>query len=209
MNAKKKILAVALAASMAVLAVGGSSLAYFTDTDHADNTFTVGNVDIKLTEPNWTKDDHKDVYPGEPLAKDPTVTNIGDNPAVIRVKVTKPDYVHTRVGNSDAGLDKVNADWKQVGDYYYYTKVLATDQVADTALDNEKTTALFDYIVLDKGVKSDFGGATQSVKIDVEAVQAQGIMPSYSQLVPGYQDGNFTIADEAWDEVYAMFDNAF
>lgn len=52
MNAKKKILAVALAASMAVLAVGGSSLAYFTDTDHADNTFTVGNVDIKLTEPN-------------------------------------------------------------------------------------------------------------------------------------------------------------
>ena len=209
MNAKKKILAVALAASMAVLAVGGSSLAYFTDTDHADNTFTVGNVDIKLTEPKWTQDDHQDVYPGEPLAKDPTVTNIGDNPAVIRVKVTKPDYVHTRVGNSDAGLNKVNDDWKQVGEYYYYTKVLATDQNADTTLPNEVTTALFDYIVLDKSVENDFSGAIQSVQIDVQAVQAQGIMPSYSQLVPGYEAGNFTIADDAWDEVYDMFDNAF
>ena len=208
MNAKKKILAVALAASMAVLAVGGSSLAYFTDTDHADNTFTVGNVDIKLTEPNWTKDDHEAVYPGEPLAKDPTVTNIGDNPAVIRVKVTKPGYVHTRVGDSDAGLDKVDADWKLVDGYYYYTKVLATDQNANTSLPNEVTTALFDYIVLDKSVENDFSGAIQNVQIDVEAVQAQGIMPSYSQLVPGYQTGDFTIADDAWDEVYAMFNNA-
>ena len=47
---KKKILVLALSLAMvAILAVGGS-LAYFTDTKNADNTFTVGNVKIELIE---------------------------------------------------------------------------------------------------------------------------------------------------------------
>lgn len=47
---KRKILSTALTLCMiAILAVGGT-LAYFTDTDFANNTFTVGNVNIKLIE---------------------------------------------------------------------------------------------------------------------------------------------------------------
>ena len=57
MNAKKKIVSVALAASLAATAIVGGTLAYFTDTDKADNVFTVGNVDIELTEPNWEPED--------------------------------------------------------------------------------------------------------------------------------------------------------
>lgn len=46
---KKKILSIALVVAMvAVIAAG--SLAYFTDKDNATNTFTVGNVHIKLLE---------------------------------------------------------------------------------------------------------------------------------------------------------------
>lgn len=46
---KKKILSIALVVAMvAVIAAG--SLAYFTDTDDAKNTFTVGNVHIQLLE---------------------------------------------------------------------------------------------------------------------------------------------------------------
>lgn len=46
---KKKILSIALVVAMvAVIAAG--SLAYFTDKDAAENTFTVGNVHIKLLE---------------------------------------------------------------------------------------------------------------------------------------------------------------
>lgn len=53
---KKNILILALAASMiAVLAVGGT-LAYFTDNDSRDNTFTVGSVKIKLIEQQRTED---------------------------------------------------------------------------------------------------------------------------------------------------------
>lgn len=48
---KKKILSIALVVAMvAVIAAG--SLAYFTDTDYADNVFTVGKVDITLNEKN-------------------------------------------------------------------------------------------------------------------------------------------------------------
>ena len=47
---KKKILVLALSIAMiAILAVGGS-LAYFTSTDDAENTFTIGNVKIDLIE---------------------------------------------------------------------------------------------------------------------------------------------------------------
>ena len=46
---KKKLMAVALCLAMSLTAVG-ASLAYFTDTDAAENTFTSGKVDIKLVE---------------------------------------------------------------------------------------------------------------------------------------------------------------
>ena len=47
---KKKIVTLALAAVLAVMAVAGASLAYLTDSKSATNTFTVGNVKIELIE---------------------------------------------------------------------------------------------------------------------------------------------------------------
>ncbi len=47
---KKKIMAICLCVALVAVAVVGASLAYFTDTDSAKNTFTVGNVKIKLLE---------------------------------------------------------------------------------------------------------------------------------------------------------------
>ena len=47
---KKKILALCLVVALAVTAVVGGTLAYFTDTDNETNTFTIGNVDIDLQE---------------------------------------------------------------------------------------------------------------------------------------------------------------
>ena len=78
---KKKILSIALVVAMvAVIAAG--SLAYFTDTEKADNTFTVGKVDITLNEKNadgtpFTQD--QKLYPGTKtqnnIPKIVTVTN--------------------------------------------------------------------------------------------------------------------------------------
>ena len=47
---KKKITAIFLCVALVAIAIVGASLAYFTDTDAATNTFTVGNVKIDLLE---------------------------------------------------------------------------------------------------------------------------------------------------------------
>ena len=47
---KKKIIAISLIVAMLAVAIIGGSLAYFTDTDAATNTCTVGNVEIDLIE---------------------------------------------------------------------------------------------------------------------------------------------------------------
>ena len=47
---KKKIVSIALVACLALMAIAGASLAYFTDTDAEENVFTTGKVDIDLVE---------------------------------------------------------------------------------------------------------------------------------------------------------------
>ena len=47
---KRKLIAICLCVALAAVAVVGASLAYFTDTKSATNTFTVGNVKIDLIE---------------------------------------------------------------------------------------------------------------------------------------------------------------
>lgn len=47
---KKKIISLCLVLALAATAIVGASLAYFTDTDDATNTFTLGSVEIALHE---------------------------------------------------------------------------------------------------------------------------------------------------------------
>ena len=95
---KKKILVLALTVAMAAILVVGGSLAYLTDTKTADNTFTMGDVKIKLDEKNVNDPegdrvtsntyDNDAVYPGAVVPKDPIVRNVGKNGAYIRAVVT-------------------------------------------------------------------------------------------------------------------------
>ena len=45
---KKKLLTIALVVALVAVTLGGAALAYFTDTDKAENTFTAGGVKIAL-----------------------------------------------------------------------------------------------------------------------------------------------------------------
>lgn len=92
---KKKITAIFLCVALVAIAVVGASLAYFSDTKTATNTFTMGNVKITLDETDITNPDGKrvtsneyDVYPGAVVAKDPVVHNTGKNEAYVRAVVT-------------------------------------------------------------------------------------------------------------------------
>ena len=68
---KKKIVVFAIVACLAVMAIAGASLAYFTDTDDATNEFTSGKVDITLNE--VFDEETAQLIPGVDIQKDVTV----------------------------------------------------------------------------------------------------------------------------------------
>ena len=67
---KKKLTAIFLCVALAAIAIVGASLAYFTDTDSATNTFTVGNVKIDLIESRYHREGNDNS--GDTSIPDPT-----------------------------------------------------------------------------------------------------------------------------------------
>ena len=72
---KKKITAIFLCVALVAIAVVGASLAYFTDTKSATNTFTVGNVKIDLLESRYHREGNDNS--GDTSIPDPTHTASG------------------------------------------------------------------------------------------------------------------------------------
>ena len=69
---RKKLLVLSLCVALAAIAIAGASLAYFTDTKSATNTFTVGNVKINLIESTYHRtgsDNAGDTSVPDPTAK--------------------------------------------------------------------------------------------------------------------------------------------
>lgn len=177
----KKVLSTVLAGALAVTAVVGGSLAYFTDSAEKKNTFTVGNVNITLTEPNWEgngSEDAPEAYPGEPLAKDPTVKNDGANPCFVRIKVDGLDSLSPAgmiTYRTDYTTDGLGYGWVKGDDgYFYYDAVLEVGATTD---------ALFDQIVIPTGLTNeDAKEGGYDVTVTAEAVQAQGAKPSWTEV---------------------------
>ena len=69
---KKKLLVLGLCVALAAIAIAGASLAYFTDTKSATNTFTVGNVKIDLIESKFHREGNDNS--GDTTIPDPTHT---------------------------------------------------------------------------------------------------------------------------------------
>lgn len=87
---KKKILSISLVVSILAVFLVGASLAYLTDEDEAVNTFTVGKVDIELTEPAWDAESASNkIVPTVPIPKDPTITFGEDSePSYLKATIT-------------------------------------------------------------------------------------------------------------------------
>lgn len=188
---KKKIISIALVVAMIAIIAAGS-FAYFTDTKSTDNVFTVGNVKIKLTEPNWEnqgKIDAETVYAGEALAKDPTVENTGKNPCFVRVKVEGlgqfgEGKMITYESGSNYTPNNMNDGWEYYNGYFYWTKplvVVGTENESWNAGLASKTAPLFDRVRMPVGLTGD--EEVQPIVVTAEAVQAQGAMPSWSNTV--------------------------
>ena len=79
MNKKKLAVLLTTVSLLGVVGIG-STLAYFTDKTDVNNTVTMGNVNISLTEPEFDKLTNgskkiTDVLPGQVIEKDPTTSS--------------------------------------------------------------------------------------------------------------------------------------
>jgi alternate signal-mediated exported protein len=112
---KKKILAIALVVAMLAVAIVSASLAYFTDQGYADNTFTIGNIEIELHEE--FDEQNADLVPGVTITKKVTVANTSDtgNDAYVRVQIAiLADLAPEKsIFDTDGFLTitKANEDW--------------------------------------------------------------------------------------------------
>lgn len=98
---KKRFVAILLCVTLVALAAIGATFAYLTDTKTVNNTFTMGNVAIKLDETNVNDptgdrvtSNTYNVYPGAVVTKDPIVHNTGKNAAYIRATVNVSNWMN-------------------------------------------------------------------------------------------------------------------
>ena len=127
---KKKITALCLCVALLAVAVVGASLAYFTDNDQADNTFTAGSVKIQLIE-EQSNADHTGFVPydgdkvlmpivgsaqgekypnGQPMAENyidkvVTIKNTGTSAAWIRAYYAVPSALDDGYETFNAGVN--------------------------------------------------------------------------------------------------------
>ena len=145
---KKKITALCLCVALLAIAVVGASLAYFTDTKSATNTFSVGNVKIDLIEQEKTDnglapfDQGKTLVPGKSndgnaVSKIVTVKNTGKNDAWVWVELRIPKYL---VSNEYPTNESKNAlHWNSYGCFNVeynsgnYWGLATTDGIVDAS----------------------------------------------------------------------------
>lgn len=204
---KKTILVAAIAVMLVAALVVGGTLAYFTDTKTADNTFTMGNVAITLDEKNANPDaptgsgrvteNTYNVYPGKIVDKDPTVTNVGSNDAWIRAKIVVKanmeqlnqlgliDAANDATGEKLAKVFKLGAGWSYTGNVIMgedgtFTFVM---KYADKLAPNAATPVFTQVTIPGETVVDSFNF---NINVVAEAIQADGF--------------------NTWDAAFAAFD---
>ena len=206
---KKKTIALALVLVMVFGATLGGTFAYLTSTDQVVNTFTVGNVQIKLDEakanpdgslvPNAdrVKANNYKLLPGHPYNKDPMVTVLkGSESAYIKMTVTfsKAAELDAIFSPDGANLTSIfkgydSTNWIAKGNtkdtgantrtYEFWYKEAVAAPTADVALD-----ALFDSITVPGSITNAQLATIEGMTITVNAYAIQA-------------DG-FTTAADAW-----------
>ena len=199
---KKKLLIMSVAMVLVCAFAVGMTIAYLTSTDEVVNTFTVGNVRIKLDEadvdeygvpqgspaPRVSKNDYK-LIPGHEYTKDPTVTVLeGSESSYIKmtVTVTKSAQLDAIFGNGGANLLSIfngydSANWTYKGNTENTGNNTRTyefwykDAVPATT-ENVALDALFDSITVPHTITNDqlktIAGMT--ITVNAYAIQADG-----------------------------------
>ena len=142
---KKSVIIALIALTLIVGCVVGGTLAWLTATTvTVTNTFTVGDINIELTE-TGTTDNQKnyDYIPGDVLAKDPKVTVEANSESAyifLRVDVANNEVddltvIQWAIANGWTyivdGAEADVVDFTKNGTYYFYRTYTATDTDTD------------------------------------------------------------------------------
>lgn len=172
MNAKKIVTAGLALVMVAGISVAGT-LAYLTaQTTEKINTFTVGDISIELTEPDWTAGTGSEkILPGDEVPKDPTVT-VKANSEACYVYVAIDNGLKLDDGTLAGTLNIDSANWNVVktsGDttVYRYKEVVDTG-AADTVLPDVFTT-----VTVSPSITSENIGQLDGDKITAQAYAHQ------------------------------------
>lgn len=143
---KKKLVSLCAVVALAAVAVGGATLAYFTDTEAKTNSFTVGNVDIRIDEMmedangNWVEYEDQKLAPIDhsktTFNKLVETVNEGSEDAYIRTFVTCPADMYDYLG---LGFNKQDAVLKNSENKNMYS-LTGWDYVGNFTINNEETS---------------------------------------------------------------------
>ncbi len=210
MKTAKKAMLMTLCAIILVVATVFGTMAYLTASDEVKNTFTVGNVAIKLDEAKANTDgslvegaarvkaNEYKLLPGHTYNKDPMVTVLnGSEASYIKMTVTfsKANELDAIFAPTGADLTSIfkgydAANWTAKGNtkdatantrtYEFWYKEAVGAPTADVALD-----ALFDSITVPDSITKEQLATIEGMTITVNAYAIQA-------------DG-FATADAAWE----------
>lgn len=212
---KKRFVAILLCVTLVALAAIGATFAYLTDTKTVNNTFTMGNVAIKLDETNVNDptgdrvtSNTYNVYPGAVVTKDPIVHNTGKNAAYIRATVNVsnwmnlvsayyPDFKETFP--NDGYKAALNLLVGELGEGWSVVGVEAGDTFTIGQFDakfilkydgklasGDDTTAMFQTVTIPTGIDNVNTDSFKEVKVVAQAIQADGF--------------------ETWEDAFAAYD---
>lgn len=199
---KKKLLIMSVAMVLVCAFAVGMTIAYLTSTDRVVNTFTVGNVQIKLDEAevdeygNLTgspadrvKANSYKLIPGHIYTKDPTVTVLrGSESSYIKmtVTVTKSAELDAIFGTDGAILTSIfngydSANWIYKGNTENTTANTRTYEfwyknAVPATTEDVALDALFDRITVPGNINNDQLATIEGMTITVNAyaIQADG-----------------------------------
>lgn len=169
---KKVVLSVAIIL-LAVAAVGGATMAWFTDSEEVTNTFTAGTLIIDASDEwsNYIGEDWTNANPGDCEDKEFTVTNDGTKRMFVRFSFSGewtdlpkaaedfvPDNGLVTIEPADGDLD----NWTFIDGYWYYNGLLESDE-----------TINFTFKVCLDGPDTDnnYQGATFTISFNFDAIQ--------------------------------------
>ncbi len=201
------------AACVLVGALGiGGTIAYMTDNESTTNTFTVGKIDVDLTEPSYLGNDSpdvKDLVPNQEVQKDPKVTNVGVNDAIVFMSVEVPVKDVTVVGadGTKGAKEKTELFWfKDTADTQGTYANHFSDKWMELTSKGEKdaatgdtnkyvfayktavakdteTDSLFDKVQLKNVIENEVtAGEAQNIKVTTYAIQASEVLEDDTDL---------------------------